>query len=916
MALSASDQILLQQSLSQLAQSASSVARYSSALNNAQQTSATSTVNLSRVQTTSIGDYEKLSKTLKSNTDAFKDTLKNINDYSKKIQQTTTDYKTASDNLDNFNRMISAAGGIMTSAQRAQLASLNSILSSAAEDQSRASTAHNNALNIITDIVQSTRDAIQYRNEYEKDFFGRQLASEVRSSLDAIAGQVAGTFSKQLLTMTDVERVAQFANAQSEFIQSMISNNNALDDSNAELGKRYVEMGNSLGYVSTEFDLLKSRIEGRTAGSSTQFAQDTIEKVIDAQVTIAETINNSNEKLSTTIERDYKSFTGQFNRYMHENRNGFDELLDELRDIRTRTGSLTSGTGRDEAGQLISESIGKLGAIIVPKLAEIGLIVLKHYTREYDSLTRDNVATNRLMAWQLRLTEEEYRQSRGENKSFWNISSAEGQNQLDTFMNERYSQLRSVFGSDPMMISKMGSRMQGLVNLSNTTESGIGNLLDRFKVLGKVARMNNDELAEMHLNFAESNENQAVMASLNAKDRKTRMEAITTTMELGASLGMTKDTLNEFMRAMLASTNKMMSAGETVSKIGQEQTAFNYMRSIASLSGLNISNYGLDDTQKMKKYLELERLQAAKVPLSPEEIKFKTDMDFQIAKFKIDAQTKLNEIDRKYGSQAGYSLQQMISLLDSNLEQTKMSGPIDAIINSFTALGKYGITGEKLPDTLEELQKMLKSQAESKTDKSAEEITLKAAQAQRGINATTGEGLYSDIATKAGITAAGIALFKRFAPTVIRTALIDVIANPLSKVTPAGWIATAAAGLGVYAIDKFTGDDDEKKPEAAEAQKSTTTVEPSAPLTGPLPSGQINKSEATDNAADFNQMFTKYMTTVEMQNSTMQDFLRNISTNSTGTKKVIDDWYDLYQQVNPITSIIEPNKVTDASTIK
>lgn len=913
MALSASDQILLQQSLSQLAQSASSVARYSSALNNAQQTSATATGNLSKIQTTSVGDFEKLSKTLKSNAVAFKDTIKNINDYSKKVQQTTDDYKTASDNLNIFNQQIAAAGGMMTNAQRATLASLNSILASAAEEQSRASTAHNNAFNIIADIVQSTRDAIQYRNEYEKDFFGRQLASEVRSSLESIAGQTAGTFSKQLLTMSDVTRVAQFAEAQSELVKSMMNNSNIIDDSNAELGKKYIEMGKAIGYTSTEFESLRTRIEGRAAGSASWISQGIVDKIMEAQVTIADTINKSNEKIATTFDRDIKSFTGQFNRYMHENRNGFDEMLDELRDIRTRTGSLTSGAGREEAGQLIRESINKLGGVIVPKLAELGFIVLKHFTREYDSLTRDNVATNRVMAWQLRLTEEEYRQSRGESKSFWNITSAEGQNQLDTFINERYSQLRSVFGSDPIMISKMGSRMQGLVNLSNLTSTGVDSLLSSFKVLGKSARMNNDVLAEMYLNIAESNENQVIMASLNAKDRKARMDSIATTMAFGAGLGMTKESLEEFTKAMVSSTSKLPSAGEAVSNFGQALTAFNFMKSAASLSGVDISKYGLADSKQMQEYLELKQRKDAGVPLTAEQTMFMENMNLRIAEFKAEAKANYNEIVEKYGSRAGLTLLNTLNLLDEKLDQSKMSEMIDPITKSLTAIGNFGFKDGKIPQTLDELNSMLKSQAESKTDKTAEDTTLIAAEAQRTINATTGEGLYSDIG-KLGTSAVIGGLLTRYAVPMARAALGMVASSPISKVTPVGWAATLAAGAGLYALNKFTGSEESEKPKAEEAPKTTTpTAETQEQVPGPLPTSKIQAAETNETANEFNTMFSTFMKNVEAQNNITQDFLRNMSMNSSSTKKVMEDWYDLYQQVNTITPIIEPNNVTDTS---
>lgn len=911
MALSASDQIILQQSLSQLAQAASAVARYSTAFNNAQQANTASTGNLTRQQSSSGAEYEKLSKTLKSNSEAFKNTLKNIDDYRKKVQQSSNDYQTASDNLKAFNDSVSAAGGMMTSAQRAQLASLNSILAAAADERSKVTEAQQGVFNLIGDIVQSTKEAVRYRDEFEKDYFGRQLASEIKTSLENIAGQTAGTFSKQLLTLADVERISNFADVQSSLIQSMIGNSNILDDSNIELGRQYVKMGESLGYTSVQFDQLRTRIESYAAGSSTMFGQDFIDKIVDAQTKIAETINDSNEKLSTTIDRDLKSFGGNVKRYMYENRNGFDKLIDELRDISARNGSLFTGNGGVEAGEVVREAVGELGKVIIPKLGELGLIVLKHYTREYDSLTKDNVVTNRLMAWQLRLTEEQYRQTRGESKSFWSVTSAEGQDQLDSFMDARYAQLKSVFGSDPVALSKISGRLIGLENLSNMTSEGTTDLLKKFKTLGLTSRLTNDQLEQMFTNIALSNNNQILMASLNAKERKARMDSIKNTMAFGAGLGMSQESLEKFTKAVTESAAGMPSVSETVSILGQGLTAFNVMKSVASGAGMDLSTYGLSDAEKNKQYLELVQKKEAGVALTPEQTLFVETMDFQIAKFKAEAKAQYNELVEKYGISAGYSLQNTLHLLDKTLESSKIKGMVDPISESLTALEQFGIKGKDVPKTLEELNRAQEELAKQRKKTVTEAITGGAATASRVVDATTGEGLYSDIAKLAGGAALGSALGSAIGPT-IRTVLTSVIANPLSKVTPAGWVATALAAGGLYAYNKLSGSEEEEKKPAAQPGAEASQQPGAEPSTQSqnLPSTKITAADAVESSDEFNGMFAKFMEKFENQSNDIQNFLRNISMNSTTTNKVMGDWYKLYQDVNPITS----NMTTDSST--
>ena len=225
MALSASELLQLQQSLTQLAKASSNIASFATQLGNVQSTNISSVQTETKYRRTVIDDYDSLSKALKNQTKEFKDVLKHVNDFSTSVTNIKDKQTAVSDELTTLQAAISAAG-VATAQQMIRQTRLTRMYDHLSDELGKAASAEKsrNISSAVIDLVQSSAAAAKYRSEYEKDFYGRQLATEIKSSLANITNQIGGKFGNQLLELTDVSQIAKFANAQDAAIQSLINN--------------------------------------------------------------------------------------------------------------------------------------------------------------------------------------------------------------------------------------------------------------------------------------------------------------------------------------------------------------------------------------------------------------------------------------------------------------------------------------------------------------------------------------------------------------------------------------------------------------------------------------------------------------------------------------------------------------------
>lgn len=921
MALSASELLQLQQSLTQLAKASSNIASFATQLGSVQGQNVTATQTETRLRRTVIDDYDSLSKTLKNQSKEFKDVLKNVNDFSASVTDIKNKHDAVADKLNTLQAAIAAAG-TATTQQITRQNRLTTLLDRYSERLNNEASAERstNISNAVIGLIESTSQAARNQSEYERDFYGRQLATEIRSSLANITNQIGGTFGDQLLRMTDVSQIAGFAEAQNTAIQSIISNNRQLDDSNADLINEYVRLGRSLGYTSTEFDFLAAHLGARAPGSSIDISQSSLDTLNNAQETIANVINDSNERISQTIDRDLRSFGSNLRGYMHENRNGFERLIYELHDINTRRGSLTSGQGRDEATDALHSAVGMLGRDVIPKLTAMLKTIGNYYTNEYDALT-NFVQTNRLTALQLNMTEDQYRQSRAESKATWNLAAQSGQEQLDEFLTSRRRSLEAVYGTEPMLRDKMGTSFYKLTQLFGTTGSEITSMVKDFENLGMTSRMSSVEITDLFLNLVDSNDNMKLMNGLSERGRQLRVQELRNTTALVSSLGLAGESAVSFAKALTESPTKAAATSDIMGQFGSTQVLYNQMSNIAQMMGIQLGV----SSEQMKELGYLRGLQKMGVGLTDDQTQTITRYSDAIANFESDMRGAMSNIAKEKGSsaEAFYAELQPNQLLYNLQEFTKTSGMdplIDPLLESKIAMEKYNDTQGKLITSNDELRRALDRQAElarQRADeiKTAKTITGAAAEANRFVEGAQGN-MWTDLAINAGggVIAGGVLRAAPAIAGILGPMMAPMMGTLAGLALPA--LGVLAAGGALYAGYKALTP---SKEETAETQESADVnkqpkeapkrVEPvrEAPMvtTTPLPSGKLEAAETSAATSALNEQFTKYFNSVDVQNTMMIGFLRQLANNSDGVGKDIKDWYKLYQDIHPIVPITE-----------
>lgn len=916
MALSASELLQLQQSLTQLAKASSNIASFATQLGNVQSTNISSVQTETKYRRTVIDDYDSLSKTLKNQTKEFKDVLKHVNDFSESVTNIKDKQTAVSDELTTLQAAISAAG-VATAQQMIRQTRLTKMYDHLSDELGKAASAEKsrNISSAVIDLVQSSAAAAKYRSEYEKDFYGRQLATEIKSSLANITNQIGGKFGNQLLELTDVSQIAKFANAQDAAIQSLINNNKKLDDSNADTIKQYVELGKSLGYTSTEFDFLAAHLGARTAGTSIDISQSSFDGLITAQETIATVINDSNEKLSQTLDRDLKSFGGQFNAYMHENRNGFEKLIYELRDINARRGSLTTGQGRDEAADALHSAVGMLGREVIPKMTEMLKVMGNYYTSEYDALT-NFVQTNRLTALQLNMTEDQYRQSRAESKATWNLAAQSGQEQLDEFLTSRRRSLEAVYGTEPMLRDKMGTQLYNLTQLFGTTGHEVTGMIKDFEKLGMTSRMSSVEISDLFFNLVNSNDNMKLMNGLSEKGRQLRIQELKHTTALVSNLGLAGESAVSFAKALTEAPTKASATSDIMGEYGSTQVLYNQMANIAQTMGIQL---GISSDQ-MTELGQLRGLQKMGVDLTEEQTDKIAKYSSAIANFESDMRGAMTSIAREKGTtaEAFYAELQPNQLLYNLQEFTKAANLdplVDPLQESKIAMEKYNDTQGKLITSTDELKKAFDRQADlakQRADeiKTAKTVTGATTEVTRFVEGAKGN-MWTDLATTAGggVIAGGIL---RAAPAIAEV-IGPLLSGPiLGAVTTMALpiLGTLAAGGALYAGYKALTSEEEPTEDtkivepASEAPKRIEPAQEAPKEETKFPSKQVTAaSDAAASSEMLTEQFTKYFNSVDAQNTVIAAFLRTMVENSTVLGKDIKEWYQKYQDIHPIIAM-------------
>ena len=933
MALSSAELLQLQQSLTQLAKASSNIASFATQLGSIQSNSTTTIQTETKYRRTVIDDYASLSKTLQNQSKQFKDVLKNVNDFSDSVTQLKDKQSIVSGNLATLQAAIAAAGSA-TSAQTVRQTKLTNMFDRLAEKINIASLSEKNekVSDAVISLIESSKDAARYRSEYEKDFYGRQLANEVRTALDNIASVTGAKFGSQLLDFADMGKLAEFADLQQQVVRSLLDNNQTISDSNSELARNYIDLGRSLGYTATEFDNFATQLDGWAAGSTITLSNDVLNGIVDAQEVVANVINESNERLSGTIERDIRSFSGQVRQYMFDNRNGFDRLFDELADIRTRHGSLTTGEGGSETAEALRTATGMIGKEIIPRMSEILKMMGNYYTKEYDALT-NYVQTSRLVALQLNMTEDQYRRARTESKAIWNLAADSGQKQLDEFLTSRRLQLEAVYGSEPELRDKMGVGFYNLNKVLGVSGTEVNGMIKDFEKLSLTSRMSSTELTELFFNLANSNDNMLLMNGLSEKGRQARIQELRYTTSLVSNLGLAGEAAANFAKALTESPTKAPSAGEVVGEFGNTQVLYSQMNNMAQTMGVQL---GITADQ-MKELGYIRGIQKMGVDLTKDQIAKEAIYSKAISDFATNFRSAQNKRAQEMGGadsgQEFYSLLQSTQLRNLFQEFTKSSNLdslVDPMQESKIAMEKYSVTQNMLINSTDELRKAFDRQVDL-ANRRAEDIKVPkvitgiAAEGQRLYEASSGN-LWTETLAKLGGGALAVSALQRLAPSLL-TGAIEMLGGGALASIAVPVLAALGVGGALYGAYSYLHSDNTATEESKTETATETPKQPEKPVqvtpaseaersTSPLPSSQVSAAETANATTILNEQFTKYFSSVDTQNQIMAGFLKQLADTSAGMGKDVKEWYKFYQDIHPITSLLPDDKTKSGDTSK
>jgi hypothetical protein len=604
---------------------------------------------------------------------------------------------------------------------------------------------------------------------------------------------------------------------------------------------------------------------------------------------------------------------------MYENRNGFDKLFDELSDIRTRYGSLTSGEGGDAASEALHAASGMIGREIIPRMTEILKIMGNYYTKEYDSLT-NYVQTNRMTALQLNMTEDQYRRSRTESKAVWNIAAESGQQQLDEYLTSRRLKLESVYGSEPELRDKMGQSFYNLTQLFNVGRGETDKMITDFGKLSLVSRMSSTELTDMFNGLNDSNENMRIMNGLDERGRQLRIKENLNTVKLVSSLGLAGEAAQTYAKALMETPTKSPEVADVMSAFGSVQVMVSQMTNLAktlnlapALTAEEGRDYGALVAAKKQGSISQEGTERLNV------------YDKKVADFMNAAGAARQQImNQQTGSYekmtAPLAVTNQITRIEEMMKSAGIENLIDPIRDQSIASQKYNETQKDLIVSVDSLRKAMERQAEEANRRADDikvpkAITGVAAEGQRFFDALGGN-MWTEILNKIGIGALGAVALKKLAPMILPEiagllggGAIATIAAPILAVLGVG-----GAAYGAYSYFH------REEPEATETkepipdvnkqpQEAPKLVEPvrEAPMvtTTPLPSGKLEAAETSAATAALNEQFTKYFNSVDVQNTMMIGFLRQLANNSDVLGKDIKDWYESYQDINSIAPIAE-----------
>jgi hypothetical protein len=935
MALSASELLQLQQALTQLAKASSSIASFATQLGNVQSDNITAAQAETKKRRTVIDDYDSLSKVLQDQAKDFKNVQKTVDGFSQNLDDANRRHKMVSNALDTLQSSISAAGNA-TAAQTLKQTLLSRTLANVAAEReterSRIVEQSRNVSATISSLVQSSNANAAQRNEQEKQFYGRKLPETMQSALRGVS-QVAGSqlgrqlptsiqsalsglakiagpqLSRQLMSYTNTGALTRFNDVQQRATQSLIANNQSIGDSSARLAQQYGDLGRSLDTTTSNFDQLTSQLPG-AAGGTVNLSSESVGSIVNAQQPVDASDQNYSRAMSSGITAIARHFNNNNSNVRSMVNTGLPPGVPPS-PVRPRTlppgippGNYPGPQPSTPPGGAPPDSVKNLEKATEMLKAGAGAVGT-YFTAEYDALT-NFVQTNRLVALQLNMTEEQYRQSRAETKEVWNIAADSGQKQLDEFLTSRRNQLEDAYGSEPMLRDKMGAGFYKLNQVLGVADTEIDGMVKGFEKLSLTSRMSTTGLTELFFNLTNSNESLVYMNGLDEKGRQVRVQEIRKTVDMVSKLGLAGEAAEQFAKALIETAPKAPDVSELMSTYGSTQVLNQFITNLSQQLGIKPAL----SQEQVTEYGGLRMLQLEGRSLNFEQTKKLTEYSNAIVNFKADANKKLNEITQQQSDPraAAFSIlqqTQMLHKIDEFTATAKLDPLLEPLNQQKLVQQKYNETGDKLITSNDELVKAL-TRKDEQADQRAEDIGIRKqvtgviAEVYRAYLAAQGT-LAMTLAKSTGLTdLAEKAALRRLGGGAGGTALNSFNATGGggggaggSGGVPSAARLAAGAGIAYEMRDNGNGTPTSQTDQPSESERANT----------PLPSSQLSAASTAESTLSLTEQFTKYFNSVDIQNTMMSGFLKQLADNSSGVGKDVKEWYQLYQDTHSITPL-------------